>query len=110
MATIHHQPVYDEAIREYEVGSKQSMQYLDEYPFLSGGAGLLSTLNDYMMFAKMLLNGGTLNGVQVISRKTIDFMTRNQLPQQQDILSMLHNRSFMKPFFTENDGFGLGSA
>ena len=41
----------------------------------SGGGGLLSTARDYMRFAQMLLNGGELDGVRILSPKTIELMT-----------------------------------
>ncbi|HRW03859.1 MAG TPA: serine hydrolase domain-containing protein [Caldilineaceae bacterium] len=46
----------------------------------SGGGGLLSTAVDYLRFAQMLLNGGVLNGVQLLGRKTVELMTTNHLP------------------------------
>lgn len=46
---------------------------------LSGGAGLVSTASDYARFAQMLLNGGELDGVRILSRKTVEFMTADQL-------------------------------
>ena len=45
----------------------------------SGGAGALSTANDYLRFAQMLLNGGELDGVRVLSRSTIKLMTSDHL-------------------------------
>jgi CubicO group peptidase (beta-lactamase class C family) len=45
----------------------------------SGGAGALSTANDYLRFAQMLLNGGELDGVRVMSRSTIKLMTSDHL-------------------------------
>jgi len=44
-------------------------------PYLSGGAGLASTARDYVRFAQMLLNGGELNGVRLLSPKTVELMT-----------------------------------
>lgn len=46
----------------------------------SGGGGLVSTAGDYLRFAQMLLNGGSLDGVRLLSRKTVELMTRNHLP------------------------------
>jgi CubicO group peptidase (beta-lactamase class C family) len=43
--------------------------------FFSGGAGLVSTAQDYARFAQMLLNGGELDGVRLLSPKTIELMT-----------------------------------
>jgi CubicO group peptidase (beta-lactamase class C family) len=45
----------------------------------SGGAGLVSTANDYARFLEMLRNGGELDGVRVLSRKSVELMTANQL-------------------------------
>jgi len=45
----------------------------------AGGAGLLSTAHDYARFLQMLLNGGELDGVRILSPKTIDLMTSNQV-------------------------------
>jgi CubicO group peptidase (beta-lactamase class C family) len=45
----------------------------------SGGGGLISTLHDYTRFAQMLLNGGELDGVRVLGRKTVELMTRNHI-------------------------------
>jgi CubicO group peptidase (beta-lactamase class C family) len=50
----------------------------------SGGAGLFSTADDYARFAQMLLDGGTLDGVRILGRKTVHTMTSDQnarLPQ-----------------------------
>jgi CubicO group peptidase (beta-lactamase class C family) len=44
----------------------------------AGGAGLVSTARDYARFLQMLLNGGELDGVRLLSPKTIDVMTTNQ--------------------------------
>jgi CubicO group peptidase (beta-lactamase class C family) len=43
--------------------------------YFSGGAGLTSTIHDYARFTQMLLNGGTLNGVRLLSPKTVELMT-----------------------------------
>ena len=43
----------------------------------SGGAGLLSTASDYARFLQMLVNGGELDGVRVLSPKTVELMTSN---------------------------------
>jgi len=46
---------------------------------LFGGHGLVSTAADYVRFAQMLLNGGELQGVRILSRKTVEFMTSDHL-------------------------------
>ena len=45
----------------------------------SGGGGLVSTTMDYARFCQMLLNGGTLDGVRMIGRKTLQLMASNHL-------------------------------
>ncbi|MCH2374154.1 MAG: beta-lactamase family protein [Planctomycetes bacterium] len=45
----------------------------------SGGAGLLSTANDYARFLQMLLNGGELDGQRILSRKSVELMTVNHV-------------------------------
>lgn len=47
--------------------------------FLSGGVGMVTTPYDYFRFAQMLLNKGVLDGVRVVSRKTVELMTTNQI-------------------------------
>jgi CubicO group peptidase (beta-lactamase class C family) len=59
----------------------------------SGGAGLLSTASDYARFLQMLVNGGELDGVRVLSPKTVELMTANHT-------GTLFNEG--------RDGFGLG--
>ncbi|MFA5964541.1 MAG: serine hydrolase domain-containing protein [Sphingomonas sp.] len=44
-----------------------------------GGAGLASTLDDYMRFARMLLGHGTLDGVRILAPSTVRLMATNQL-------------------------------
>ena len=42
--------------------------------YFSGGGGLMSTAQDYLLFGQMLLNGGELNGTQLLSPKTVELM------------------------------------
>lgn len=52
--------------------------------FESGGAGLASTLDDYMRFARMLMQGGMLDGVRILKPATVRYMTGAELlPHQQ---------------------------
>jgi CubicO group peptidase (beta-lactamase class C family) len=48
----------------------------------SGGGGLASTAPDYLRFCEMLLNGGTLDGVRILSSATVKQMTTNALPPE----------------------------
>lgn len=47
--------------------------------YLSGGGGLMSTAEDYLIFCSMLLEGGTYNGQQILKSETISLMNQNQL-------------------------------
>lgn len=47
--------------------------------FESGGAGLVSTLDDYMKFTRMLTNKGELNGRRILQAKTVEFMRNSSL-------------------------------
>lgn len=48
-------------------------------PLLSGGGGLASSAADYLAFARMLANGGSLDGVRLLSRKSVELMTSDHL-------------------------------
>lgn len=50
------------------------------------GTGVLSTVGDYARFGQMLLNGGELDGVRILGRKTVQLMTRNHLGNLYDRL------------------------
>lgn len=53
---------------------------MDQPPaFESGGAGLVSTIDDYAAFTQMLLNNGSFRGVTLLAPKTVDFMTKARL-------------------------------
>jgi CubicO group peptidase (beta-lactamase class C family) len=47
--------------------------------YFSGGAGLSSTIKDYAMFLQMMLNKGEYNGKRILSRRTVELMTCNQI-------------------------------
>lgn len=53
--------------------------------YYSGGAGLLSTAEDYCKFLQMLLNNGQYGEHQLLSRKTIEIITKNQVGAYQSI-------------------------
>jgi CubicO group peptidase (beta-lactamase class C family) len=53
----------------------------DKQPTMpSGGGGMVSTAQDYLRFAQMLLNGGELNGVRILAPSSVQLMTSNHLP------------------------------
>lgn len=51
--------------------------------FESGGAGLVSTIDDYSKFVKMLLGKGTYNGIRILGSATVEFMVQNNLSERQ---------------------------
>jgi CubicO group peptidase (beta-lactamase class C family) len=53
---------------------------LKKWPLSPGGFGLTSTLDDYMTFARMLVNEGTINGTTILKPETVKLMATNQLP------------------------------
>jgi CubicO group peptidase (beta-lactamase class C family) len=63
-------------------GSDGPRPFLDPATFFSGGGGLVSTTMDYMRFCQMLLNGGELDGVRLLSPTTVDLMSSNHLPRE----------------------------
>ena len=56
-----------------------SYHYNGPRTYHSGGAGLVSTAMDYVRFLQMLLNGGELDGVRIMSPKTVELMTVDHL-------------------------------
>jgi CubicO group peptidase (beta-lactamase class C family) len=68
----------------------------------SGGGGLYSTAPDYLRFAQMLLNGGTINGVRILSPSTVQLMRSNHLPDR------LMNGKFGIGYYTMQPGLGFG--
>jgi CubicO group peptidase (beta-lactamase class C family) len=86
---------------------------LREPLMLSGGGGLVSTAADYDRFTQMLLHrpgspAGELDGVRLLSPRTVGYMARNHLPGGLDL------EAFGRPLFAEAPfrgvGFGLGFA
>lgn len=73
---------------------------------LSGGGGLVSTMDDYWRFTEMMRREGELDGTRLLSDRTVRFMVRNHLPHNQDLATFgipLHAET---PF--AGVGFGLG--
>jgi CubicO group peptidase (beta-lactamase class C family) len=73
----------------------------------SGGGGLVSTAHDYLRFCRMMLNGGTLDGVQILSPKTVALFSLNYLPDNRQIVDMAFPGSFSESGYA-GVGFSLG--
>ncbi len=80
-------------------------------PGLSGGGGLFATAGDYLRFAQMLLNGGELDGVRILSPKSVMLMTSDHLSGTavvpQEMKTFL---GIIAPSPEMGQGFGLGFA
>jgi CubicO group peptidase (beta-lactamase class C family) len=89
--------VGEEIINENEhTEYSTTFQYRGPRTYLSGGAGLVSTAGDYFRFCQMLLNGGELNGVRLVSRKTVELMRAS------------HTGDLEVGLVGPGNGFGLG--
>ncbi|UZD23582.1 serine hydrolase [Algoriphagus halophytocola] len=75
---------------------------INEYPLTPGGFGLTSTLDDYMTFARMLVNKGEFDGVRVLKPETVELMSTNHLPDSVTERSWLPTKG--------NVGFGIDFA
>jgi CubicO group peptidase (beta-lactamase class C family) len=73
----------------------------------SGGGGLVSTANDYLRFCRMMLNGGTLDGVQILSPKTVALFSLNHLPDEGEVADMALPGMFSESGYA-GVGFSLG--
>jgi len=73
----------------------------------SGGGGLVSTAQDYLRFCRMMLNGGTLDGVQILSPKTVALFSLNYLPDGREIADMALPGMFSESGYA-GVGFSLG--
>ena len=73
-----------------------------DIPLKPGGWGLTSTLDDYMRFARMLLNGGELEGVRILKPETVRLMATDSLPPEVTDKSWLPNKGQV--------GFGIDFA
>ena len=60
-----------------EAPTAESRFVREPHVYFSGAGGLVSTARDYFRFHQMMLNGGELDGVRLLSRKTIELMTAN---------------------------------
>ena len=88
-----------------ETGALQdaSFPHVDTQPALEpGGGGLISTADDYLMFARMLLGKGEVDGVRLLKPQTVDLMLENRLTEAQ------RQVPFMGLPFWMGQGFGLG--
>jgi CubicO group peptidase (beta-lactamase class C family) len=82
----------------------------EKFTWRSGGGGMVSTAADYARFLQMFANGGQLDGVRLISRKSIDMMTADALPPDIKMGAGVEAMGAMAPSASMGQGFGLGFA
>jgi CubicO group peptidase (beta-lactamase class C family) len=82
----------------------------EKVKWFSGGGGLLSTATDYSRFCQMLANGGELDGVRLLSPKTLAVMTSDQVPVHARRVGELQVTQDLNPFPEIGQSFGLGFA
>ena len=73
----------------------------------SGGGGLVSTAHDYMRFCKMMLGRGTLDGVQILSPKTVELFSLNHLEGGKELADMSPPGLFSEAGYS-GIGFSIG--
>lgn len=72
--------------------------------FEGGGGGLVSTADDYLKFARLMLGRGEVDGVRLVKPETVDLMTGNRLTDEQ------RGHAFLGMPFWLSQGFGLGTS
>lgn len=77
-------------------------QWADPPPFASGGGGLVSTVDDYLAFGRMLLAGGWSGSQRLLSDASVELMTSDQLTPAQKAVSGLYPGHF------DDRGWGFG--
>jgi CubicO group peptidase (beta-lactamase class C family) len=78
-------------------------QYETPPAFCGGGGGLVSTADDYLKFARMMLNKGELDGKRYVKAKTVNLMCTNRLTPAQRAIPFLGSLPMW-----DGMGFGLG--
>jgi CubicO group peptidase (beta-lactamase class C family) len=81
--------------------------YLKPPSLESGGGGLVSTAPDYLRFCRMMLEGGSLDGVRILSPKTVALFSLNYLPGGREIADMALPGMFSESSYA-GVGFSLG--
>ena len=85
-------------------------KYFDPPKLESGGGGLAGMAQDYLRFCSMLLNKGELDGVRLLSPKTVAMMTANQLPDGKEVTDLSPPGAAFTESCYRGIGFGLGVA
>lgn len=101
------EPQFDKA-----TGKRPPLRDVTKKPvWLSGGSGLLSTASNYLRFCQMLLNGGELGGVRLLSPATVRLMSADHLPPGVGYGAQMRAMfGALAPVPEHGLGFGLGFA
>ena len=75
----------------YEVGEGRINFGLKPDRLINGGAGLISSANDYSQFLRMLLNGGEFQGKRLLSKEKVEWMFTHQLPEHLGPEALVYN-------------------
>ncbi|MDP3383476.1 MAG: serine hydrolase domain-containing protein [Phenylobacterium sp.] len=99
----------DRAARLYRINPKTDTMEEVPFPyypappvFAAGGGGLVSTADDYLKFARLMLGKGEVDGVRLLKTETVEMMTADRLTEAQKAIP------FMGIPFWLGQGFGLG--
>jgi CubicO group peptidase (beta-lactamase class C family) len=84
----------NQKIEVADPASSESRWVREPHIYFAGAGGLVSTTSDYYRFLQLMLNGGEMDGVRLLGRKTVELMTTN------------HTGRF--PIFLNGPGFGFG--
>jgi CubicO group peptidase (beta-lactamase class C family) len=103
--TTCYQPKPEGGLKVQDDG--QASTYATPPALESGGGGLVSTAHDYMRFCRMMLNGGSLDGVQILSPKTVELFSLNHLPEDKELASMAPPGAFSEAGYS-GIGFSIG--
>ena len=85
-----------------KIDDRSYSRYLVMACVFDGGSGLVSTTEDYLKFAQMLLNGGKLDDVRILSRKSVELLSSNHLRKE-----VLNRTGSDDDYVTEGIGFGI---
>ena len=95
--------IFDQTNDKYIVEDDfEKSSYREKPSCYSGGGGLLSTIDDYMKFCKLLQNKGAINNLNIIGSRTADFMMSNHLEKDIDLYDIAKGK------WGTNIGKGVG--
>ncbi|MET0984441.1 MAG: serine hydrolase domain-containing protein [Steroidobacteraceae bacterium] len=85
-------------LERYDAAPNSAWSRMPAFP--DGGAGLVSTVDDYFAFSRLLLNGGRAGTRQLLSAASVAAMTKDHVTAQQ--------RAGARPILDDHSGWGLG--